>query len=1023
MALRSAAWRSTQRRESRRPDQLGALAVVNGQDQATISDAALSVAGSPYAITAVYGGDSNNQIGTSSTESVTVTQTATTTAVTPGTLTVASGQSATFTASVASSSGAPPDGSVQFLVGGVAYGSAVSLSGGTAQLAISEPAGTYTITAQYTGDANYAATLPAAETGASLTVAAVSAAYNLAISPNTGISSGITDTGAVTLTGTVSTAGAAVDVFDTTTGQDLGIATVSGTSLSLALNLAQGSHVLRVRSSLDGEYADAFFTVLVDETRPTSYVVNNLGTTQTSDSFPVSVSFTDPAGSGGATPSGVSSVSLYVSVNNGAFSLYQTLSVSPPSASGTTTFTFVGQDRNLYAFHSVTVDAAGNTESKSSTAIEASTSVPDLHPPVTHVLASNPSYSWSPYSASLFSGLPVSSYSNGVFTINWAGADPDQNTGIPPGSIAVVDIYAQVDGGTPVLIGQPAGGTPNLSGVYSGSLTYAALGDGLSHTYSFYSVGVDDEQKAQYAPAAGPSSPDVTFSNITYTAPLAVQSFAVEKTIAERSFIEYLDVYFNQTASVPGSVLQQLAAGLTGSNPGSFVELLWYGENLTSSSTPAGSVNLFSTGTTAQVSLSSNDLSINFGSGGITTLLTETGVSGTGNPTLPFGDGWYALGIDPTGNPANGQVFWLTFFRLLGDTNGDGVVTGPYTTAGTDAYTVYHAEGETGPLLDADVNGDGSVNSKDLTETAAAKGHEVGSVPPQSFPQFQLLAGEPSAPPRSIAGAGAITQRQVQSLLPAAITGWQAAGASPADVRLLENVRIVVGNLGTSILGMEASGEIIINQTAAGTSWYVGAGQGTSAAFGLMGPGGEELAAPGSPAAGKVDLLTVLEHELGHVIGLADNTRDGDLMDITLGLGVRRLPVPSDLAAMAGASSTSATVSAAGPSVPAATNDPRRRRLSKNQPAPLAAVDAALVHVASAGGGDDEGPLPTDLAPLPVDGRLGSGGVALRVKTANPAPAVPSPRRLPASLFRRANGRLRVLSAFRFNPLAGEEDE
>ena len=54
-------------------------------------------------------------------------------------------------------------------------------------------------------------------------------------------------------------------------------------------------------------------------------------------------------------------------------------------------------------------------------------------------------------------------------------------------------------------------------------------------------------------------------------------------------------------------------------------------------------------------------------------------MSGTGSPTKTFGDGWYALGIDPTGNPSNGQVFWLTFFRLLGDTNGDGVVTGPYT--------------------------------------------------------------------------------------------------------------------------------------------------------------------------------------------------------------------------------------------------------------------------------------------------------------------------------------------------------
>ncbi len=329
------------------------------------------------------------------------------------------------------------------------------------------------------------------------------------------------------------------------------------------------------------------------------------------------------------------------------------------------TFTFVGQDRNLYAFHSVAHDAAGNTESKSSTAIEASTSVPDLNPPVTHVLASSPSYSWSPFPSSEFSGLTPSSYSNGVFTLNWAGADPDQNTGTPAGSIALVNIYVQVDGGTPMLIGQPNGGTPNGNGVYTGSITYNALADGLSHTYSFFSVGVDDQQKKQYAPQAGPAAPDVTFSNITYTAPLAVQNLVVEKSIAERSFIQYLDVDFNQSLAT-SPALQGLASGLTGSSPNSYVELLWYGENLTSSSTPQGSVNLFNTGTTASVSLTGNDLSINFGANGITSLLTETGVSGTGSPTTTFGDGWYALGIDPTGNPSKGQVFWVTVLPLAG---------------------------------------------------------------------------------------------------------------------------------------------------------------------------------------------------------------------------------------------------------------------------------------------------------------------------------------------------------------------
>ncbi len=876
----------------------------------------------------------------------------------------------------------------------------------------------------------------------------MSPATNLAISPNTGISSGLSDTGAVTFTGNLSAAGITVDVFDTSTNTDLGNATVTGTSFSLHLHLAEGSHALRARATLDGTYADAFFTVLVDLTPPSSHVVNSLGTSQSSDTFPVSVTFSDPAGAGGAPASGVSSVDLYVSDNNGPFSLYQTLNVAP-AASGTVTFTFVGQDRNLYAFHSIALDAAGNTEIKSNSAIEASTSVPDLHPPVTHILASGPSYSWGPFPASEFSSLAPSSYSNGVFTLNWAGADPDQNTGAPAGSIALVNVYVEVDGGAPVLIAQLTGGTANGNGVYSGSITYNALADGLSHTYSFYSVGVDDQQLKQYAPQGGPAAADVAFT-ATYTAAFAVQNLVVEKNIAERSFIQYLDLNFNQTAAT-SPALQSLAAGLAGTSPNSFVELEWYGENLTASSGPQGSVNLFNKGTTASVSLTGNDLSINFGPSGITSLLTETGVKGTGSPTSSFGDGWYALAIDPNGNPSKGQVFWEPFFRLLGSAAGDLTVTGPYTAAGTDAYVVYHAEGQSGPLLNADVNGDGSVNSKDLTETVGAKGHTVGATPPENFPQFQLLA-VPAGPGGAVTVA--VTQTQVQALLPEAIAGWRAAGLDPADVRRLESVHVQVGNLGTSILGVEAAGVITINRTAAGNNWYVNSSAGSSRAFGLEGPGGEEIAGPGSPAAGEVDLLTVLEHEMGHVVGLSDNAQAGDLMDTTLGVGIRRAPSAADLAAIVHAASGAVTDPDA--------NDFAKRRLSLRertsfrgakgdthlraaptaraaavgptgdpQPVPVngsvsvasAAVDAALASISSAAAGNDDahGLIAGGGSPAPSVVRLSAIAVKSGRKDQLPRSAL-AYRQLPSSLFPQVIRRLGVAAGTDLKPLGRDRD-
>ena len=135
----------------------------------------------------------------------------------------------------------------------------------------------------------------------------------------------------------------------------------------------------------------------------------------------------------------------------------------------------------------------------------------------------------------------------------------------------------------------------------------------------------------------------------------------------------------------------------------------------------------------------------------------------------------------------------------------------------------------------------------------------------------------------------------MQALLPEAIAAWQSAGLDATDVRRLETAKVQVANLGTNILGLEAANVITINQTAAGYNWYVNASARSSQAFSLAGPGADRLAGPASPAAGRVDLLTVLEHELGHVIGLSDNNQAGDLMDTTLGLGVRRAPTAADV--------------------------------------------------------------------------------------------------------------------------------
>ena len=637
-----------------------------------------------YTVAAEYTGDANYaatlpaaETSASLTVSSVVAKSATDTIVTPGTASVTLGESATFTATVSSATGTPPDGSVQFLVNSAAYGSPVPLSGGTAQLAITEPAGSYSVAAEYTGDANFAATLPAAETGASLTVSqAVTPATNLAISPNTGVSNGITDTGAVTFTGNLSATGMTVDVFDTSNNTDLGNATVTGTSFSLALNLAQGSHVLRARATLNGTSADAFFTVLVDLTPPTSHV-NPLLQRGSSLNFTVSVTGSD----GGSPPSGVGSYDIYSSTNGGKWTLWTNVSASSPSA------TFTGQSNTTYSFYSIAHDLAGNIESKNPL-IEASTFLPDLTAPVTSVdsatAAANPS---------------SVNTSTGTFTLNLTGNDPGG------GLLTYFEVFVSVDGGAYQEAGPyaiPAGAADSTGNEHS-TMIYQGLTDGTTHTYAFYSVGLDSAGNLQGAP----SSPNVTFQEkflaLTSPSQLQVTGLTVEHGSPSRSYVRYLDLTFNESDSQSGGDLTSIVNSIGTSS--SAIQIFKYdlnGDASSKTAVPLASPTI--------LTVIDHAIEIDFGSGGI-----------GGNPNTTASDGYYEVDI----KLPNGQTAVHHFDRLLGDVTGDGIVDQ------NDLNEIAADVGATTQMgwtaLSADVTGTGAVTASELGIATRSKGHKLGS--------------------------------------------------------------------------------------------------------------------------------------------------------------------------------------------------------------------------------------------------------------------------------------------------------
>jgi hypothetical protein len=180
--------------------------------------------------------------------------------------------------------------------------------------------------------------------------------------------------------------------------------------------------------------------------------------------------------------------------------------------------------------------------------------------------------------------------------------------------------------------------------------------------------------------------------------------------------------------------------------------------------------------------------------------------------------------------------------------------------------------------------------------------------------------------------APAVSIAEVQPLVSQAIANWARAGASTAELEAMRAASVRVFNLPDDLAGVEGAGVIWIDGNAAGHGWFIDATPADHREFAAVGAGGEYLALPGSPAYGRVDLLTVLEHELGHVIGLADD-QGRDLMAETLPVGVRRLPGFEEFPARA--------TTPANPIVPAPTAPPAGPTLLSTAPAAVGASAAS----------------------------------------------------------------------------------
>ncbi|WP_198000832.1 choice-of-anchor Q domain-containing protein [Gimesia fumaroli] len=188
-----------------------------------------------------------------------------------------------------------------------------------------------------------------------------------------------------------------------------------------------------------------------------------------------------------------------------------------------------------------------------------------------------------------------------------------------------------------------------------------------------------------------------------------------------------------------------------------------------------------------------------------------------------------------------------------------------------------------------DYNQDDRINSRDLISLinnyGKQKSNQTSISYPRNFPTAwkKHLTVEPALLPQQ--NANSVDQTDAESVLDGVVEYLEPQLTSEENNKLAQ-VNIEVIDLVDGVLSNTVRGTIYVDVNAAGYGWFVDDTPGDNSEFYLS--GFLSLTTfPFSDAVGKIDLWTVILHELGHLLGY-EHEADGVMQD-TLAPGVRKL--------------------------------------------------------------------------------------------------------------------------------------